>query len=70
MKDIIDYATSDGVNILQIQNKLVESIFKFGLGGILVEIPEAVNIATSIPKLHVYSGDKIIDYQYILDDLR
>lgn len=68
MESLIDYATTDGTSIVQIQNKIIESIFKFGLAGILVELPENVSIATSIPKLKVYSGDKIIDYQYALDE--
>lgn len=68
MESLIDYATVDGTSLLQIQNEIVESLFKFGLAGILVELPENVSIATSIPKLRVYSGDKIIDYQQALDE--
>lgn len=68
MREIIDYATSEGTPLVNIQNKLVEAIFKFGLGGILVDIPENVSIATSLPKLKVFSGDKIIDFQYFTNE--
>lgn len=68
MKGIIDYSTNEGTSLVNIQNKLIESIFKFGFGGILVEIPENVSIATSFPKLRVFPGDKIVDYQYFIDE--
>lgn len=64
MKGIIDYATDKGTPITQIQNKVIEKIFKFGLAGILVEIPENVSIANSLPKLKVFGGDKIVDFQH------
>ena len=67
MKDIIDYATDEGTSLVNIQNKVIENIFKFGLAGVLVEIPENVSIANSIPKLKVFGGDKILDWQYYTD---
>jgi hypothetical protein len=64
MKELIDYATDRGTPLIQIQNKVIEGIFKFGLAGILVEIPENVSIANAIPKLKVFGGDKILDFQH------
>lgn len=68
MKGIIDYATDDGTSIVNIQNKVIENIFKFGLAGVLVDIPENVSIANSIPKLKVFGGDKILDWQHYTDE--
>ena len=68
MKGIIDYATEEGTSLVNIQNKVIEKIFKFGLAGILVEIPENVSVANSLPKLKVYGGNKIVDYQYFTDE--
>ena len=68
LNNIKDYATENGTSIINIQNAIVESLFKYGLAGILVDIPENVSIATALPKLKVYGGNKIIDYQKDLDE--
>lgn len=68
LNNIKDYATENGTSIINIQNAIVESLFKYGLAGILVEIPENVSIATALPKLKVYGGNKIIDCQEVLDE--
>lgn len=68
MSKLFDYATSQGTSILNIQNKVLESIFKFGLAGIHVHIPENVSIANALPKLSVYAGNKIIDYEQTTDE--
>lgn len=68
MNTIADFATKEGTSIITVQNKIIESIFKFGLAGILVEIPENVSIATSNPKLKVIQGNKIVDYQYFTNE--
>lgn len=68
MSKLFDYATTSGTSILNVQNKILESIFKFGLAGIHIEIPENVSIANALPKFKVYSGNKIIDYEQITDE--
>ena len=68
MTKIIDYATDCGTSILSIQNAIVTSIFKFGLAGILVDIPTEVSITATTPKLKVYEGNKIIDHQTVVDE--
>jgi hypothetical protein len=68
MKGLIDYATDKGTPLVNIQNKVIEKIFKFGLAGILIEIPENVSIATALPKLKVFGGDKIVDFQHYTDE--
>ena len=67
MEDLIYYATDKGTPLVQIQNEIIEAIFKFGLAGIIVDIPENVSVANSLPKLKVYGGNKIVDYQYFTD---
>lgn len=67
LEDIVYYATIQGTPITVIQNRLIKSIFKYGLGGILVTIPEGTSIATTLPKLEVIQGNKILDYQYYTD---
>lgn len=68
MNRIIDYATIQGTDIVTIQNKLVESIFKYGLGLIKVNIPEGISIANNTPRLEVIQGNKVIDYGTYLDE--
>lgn len=53
MQNIVDYATKQGTDITAIQNKLLESIFKFGVGLVKVSIPEEVSIADNTPRLEV-----------------
>lgn len=63
-----DYATAQGTPITIVQNKIIESIFKFGLAGLIVEIPENVSIANTHPKIKVIDGNKIIDYAQYEDE--
>ena len=64
LQDIIDYATVEGTNILNIQNQIMSSIFKYGLAGIKINIAPDVNIADSLPRLEVIDGYKIVDFRY------
>lgn len=63
MKQLIDYCTLEGTSINNIQNAVLENLFKFGLAGILVKIPDGVQLSESTPLLDVIKGKDILDYQ-------
>lgn len=68
MQNLIYYATVQGTDILNIQNKLVQSIFKYGLAGLKVVIPGNISIADNTPLLQVIQGKNIVDYGIVKTD--
>lgn len=67
LSDLEYYATEQGTNLVVIQNQIMESIFKYGLAGLKVNIPQGVSIADALPKFEVIPGEKIVDYATYID---
>lgn len=67
MQSLIDYASPEGTDIKTIQDKCIESIFKYGLVGLKVEIKDGLPV-TEMPKIKVIEGIKILDYKTFIDE--
>lgn len=67
MKQLEDYATPSNSSLKTVQNRCLESLCKFGICGLLVDIKNNAPI-TTLPKIDVIDGIKIIDFKTYKDE--
>ena len=67
MKDLEYYATPSNSSLKTVQNRCLESLCKYGICGLRVDIKNDATI-TTLPKIDVIDGIKIIDFKTYKDE--